>query len=397
MSTRVAYLIETAGRGGAEVALTHLVRHLDRDRYAVVAGVGGAGWLADELRALGADVHFLPAADGTVFSWRTAQALLRLLRAQRPDVLHTFLFQMNAYGSLAGRLLGIPVVTSIRSKHYELARKHRLLAWQLMARLSDRVTANSADLRDTFCRHARVPRHRVTVIPNGVDAQRFGGAQRRAAIRQQLDIPPTAPVIGAVGRTHPVKGHRFLVEAMARIAPRWPQARLLLVGDKVEPEFTALARIVSARGLGERVIFTGARDDVADLLGAMDVFALPSLSEGMSNALLEAMAAGLPVVATAVGGNPEVLAHGELGVLVPPGAPGELADAIAGILRDYSVARALGERARAYVAQWYDWRQMANRYSLLYDEVCRRHAAPEERTRNRARLPTEVAERAARP
>ena len=377
---KVAYLIETAGRAGAETALVNLVRHLDRERYLPVAATGGPGWLADELRALGADVHYIPSTEGTRFSTRTLAAILRLLRDQRPHVVHAFLFQMNLHGTIAARLLRIPVIAGVGSKHYQSAKWLRIMGWRLIARLSSVVTVNSCHLGDAFCRYARPPApDKVVVIPNGVDAQRFAHPRPRSAVRQELGIPDSAPVIGTVGRTDPVKGHRFLIEAMAGIAHHFPHARLVVVGAKVTPEFAALRRLAVIFGVDDKVVFTGAREDAPDLLAAMDLFVLPSLSEGMSNALLEAMAAGLPIVATAAGGNPEVIGEDGAGVLVKPGSPAELAEAICPLLHDPEAARAMGGRARRRVVERYGLAQVASAYCSIYDRLARRNADGSER------------------
>jgi len=377
---KVAYLIETAGRAGAETALVNLVRHLDRERYLPVAATGGPGWLADELRALGADVHYIPSTEGTRFSTRTLAAILRLLRDQRPHVVHAFLFQMNLHGTIAARLLRIPVIAGVGSKHYQSAKWRRIMGWRLIARLSSVVTVNSCHLGDAFCRYARPPApDKVVVIPNGVDAQRFAHPRPRSAVRQELGIPDSAPVIGTVGRTDPVKGHRFLIEAMAGIAHHFPHARLVVVGAKVTPEFAALRRLAVIFGVDDKVVFTGAREDAPDLLAAMDLFVLPSLSEGMSNALLEAMAAGLPIVATAAGGNPEVIGEDGAGVLVKPGSPAELAEAICPLLHDPEAARAMGGRARRRVVERYGLAQVASAYCSIYDRLARRNADGSER------------------
>ncbi|HUT73652.1 MAG TPA: glycosyltransferase [Armatimonadota bacterium] len=377
---KIAYLIETAGRAGAETALVNLVGHLDRERYLPVAATGGPGWLADELRALGADVHYLPSTEGTRFSIRTLATIVRFLRDQRPHVVHTFLFQMNLYGAIAARLLRIPMIAAVCSKHYELAKWRRIMGWRLIARLSSVVTVNFCDLGDAFCRYARPPAaDKVVVIPNGVDAQRFAHPRPRSAVRQGLGIPDSAPVIGTVGRTDPVEGQHFLIEAMAAIAASFPHARLVVVGAKVAPEFADLRRTAVIFGVDDRVVFTGTREDVPDLLAAMDVFVLPSLSEGMSNALLEAMAAGLPIVATTVGGNAEVIGEDGAGVLVKPGSPVELAQAICPLLHDPQAARAMGERARRRVVERYRLAQVASAYCSIYDRLARRNVDDSER------------------
>ena len=247
---------------------------------------------------------------------------------------------------IGARLARVPVV--IHSEHgrdlsdLDGMRRARLVARRLLAPFIDTHVAVSADLRRWLIEHVHVRPDKVRVVPNGVDDTRFKPLAERESLRRQHGYGPTDLVFGAVGRLTPVKDHRSLLEAFHLMAVDHPHGRLLVVGDG--PERPALEAQVRQRGLADRVRFVGHCDDVAPWLGMMDVFVHPSLMEGMSNAVLEAMAVALPVVATAVGGTPEVVEHEVTGRLVPPAAPAALSAAMTSYCASDHVRR--GTRSR---------------------------------------------------
>jgi glycosyltransferase involved in cell wall biosynthesis len=207
---------------------------------------------------------------------------------------------------------------------------------------------------------------KILTIPNGVDVQklRSGGSGRR--VRADLGIPEDAPLIGSIGRLQPVKGHRYLVEAFVQVAARHPDAYLMLVGGG--PEEESVSRRVEEAGLKDRVRFVGFQADTQPYLQAIDYFVLPSLSEAHSMALLEAVAVGKPVIATAVGGNRETVQTELNGLLVPPGSPEGLRDALLRLLTEPGLAERLG-RGALESSDRYDLRDMVGRYALLYSEA----------------------------
>ena len=222
--------------------------------------------------------------------------------------------------------------------------------------VSERVAAYA---REEF----RVPAGRLSAIPNGVDVQHFQPARR----------PVRAPgvVIGCTARLHVKNDHVTCLHAFARLAPRWPDARLLLVGRG--PEEERLRRLADRLGLAARVHFAGEQADVAPCLGEMDLYVQSSVAEGMSNSILEAMAVGLPVVATAVGGTPDVVVDGQTGVLVPAQDPAALADALAGLLADPGKGEALGRAGRARAEARFSETRMLERVEDLLDTLVARH------------------------
>jgi glycosyltransferase involved in cell wall biosynthesis len=368
---RTLLVTGSLGRGGTELAVATLARELRRrGAYAPeIAVLGRAGELGDALRREGVPVHEL-AIDGPL---RTPRRLLRLARLAAlvrrggRALLHTFLFDADVYGMLAA-LPGRPraVITTrraIKSKRPDHIRGYRATNW-----LVDRIVANSEAVRRFTLEREGVSPAKVVTIPNGVDAARFAAGDG-AAFRARQGVAGDALLVGTVGNVRPVKGTAVLFEALVPLFARHPRLQFLVAGDATGPYAEELRGRVAARGLAGRVLLPGNVADVPGLLAALDVFVLPSLSEGMSNALLEAMAAGCAIVATCVGGNAECLADGAAGRLVPPDDAAALQAGVGALLAGDDVRRALGARARARVNDVYALSLMIERTEALYATV----------------------------
>jgi glycosyltransferase involved in cell wall biosynthesis len=208
-----------------------------------------------------------------------------------------------------------------------------------------------------------IPPDRLSTIVNGVDLDHFRPVKR--------EREPNAPTLGCTARLHRKNDHATLIQAIAGLSARWPEARLLLVGRG--PEETRLRKLVDALGVSSRVHFLGEYPDVASSLAQMDVYVQSSVAEGMPNSVLEAMATGLPVVATAVGGTPEIVTDGETGLLVPPGDPVALAEAIDKLLADPRLAEAFGRAGRARVEAHFGEKLMLQQVEALLDRLVERH------------------------
>jgi glycosyltransferase involved in cell wall biosynthesis len=369
---RVSFLIDKLQRAGAQVHLAELVRGLDRDRFTPdVRCLMRGGPLFDELAAEGvaAECLGLPTIYGPP-AWRAFGRLVRRLRRDRVDVVHCYLVSANVFGGLAAWRAGIPVVTSRRDVGISRNWRLRVFEETFVNPVVNVVTANSASVAAAARRERFLAAGKVRLVPNGVDLARFDPARHPAeASRTALGLPPGDRVVGSVGHLSPVKGHADLLDAAALLVRRGVPLRVLLVGDG--PLRPALAEKAQALGIEDRVVFTGVRDDVPAVLAAMDVFALPSRTEGMSNALLEAMAMGRPVVATAVDGNADLVRDGVTGRLVPSRDPEALAGALDAVLADPAAARSLGCAARRYVAESHSLPAMVSRYEQLYEELAR--------------------------
>jgi len=360
----ILQLIETGGAGGAETVLLEVARHLSLRGYRVVAGVGRRAWLAERLQAAGIAVNIM--RRGRRLDWRLVGQIMGIIRRERVNLLHAHLFTMNLNACVAARLARVPFIATYHGLG-DLQGARRRLANRVIGRLASRVVAVSDFLRGELVNACGVAASHVVTIHNGVALEQFlsdNDSQRRA-IREELGVAD-AWVVGAVGGLRAVKGHLFLLEAMAWLAESMPNACLLLVGEG--PLRGQLEARAADLGIAERVRFMGFRDDVPRILGALDCFALPSLSEGLSIATIEAMAAGLPVVVTASGGPSDLVRHGETGLMVPPGDASALSAAITAIRGDPDLAQRLGAAARRK-AEAFDVRSMGQKYERLYREV----------------------------
>jgi glycosyltransferase involved in cell wall biosynthesis len=292
---------------------------------------------------------------------RAVCVLRRLIRRERVSIVHTHSSVDGWVGGVAARTAGVPVV---RTRHVSIRIRRR---WNPVYRwLADRVITSGETIRDLVV-GAGVDPARVVAIPAGVDLGEFPGCSANAdAIRKDLGL--SRPVIGSVAMFRGSKGHAHLLDAFDMVHARHPTARLLLVGEGIRrPWVEGLAR---ERGLGGAVVFTGFRSDVPELLRVMDCFVLASTrTEGVPQSLLQSFAAGVPVVASAIGGIPEVVTDGKTGLLVPPEDAAALARAVEAVLGDRAGAAARSRAARHLVEERFSHAAAVSRLLALYDDV----------------------------
>jgi glycosyltransferase involved in cell wall biosynthesis len=363
MPYRVALMLESDGPGGAEVMLLHLAVELRRRGHFVLP-VGpqvGSGWLAQRFRESGFEpATFILRSPVDVRCWR---GLVALLRDRRIDVVHSHEFTMAVYGGVAAHSLSVPHVITMHGGRYyaERWRRRAALGWaaarsRALVGVSD---ATADDLRRTLPSVAG----RVRVVPNGIPFV----AGNRAEARTRLGLADAQRLILAVGNLYPVKGHDVLLRAFAMIAND-PAASEWSVAIAGRGEAEASLRLLAAElGIADRVRLLGLRSDVPDLLAAADLFVLPSRSEGLPLALIEAMAASLPIVSTDVGGIAEVVARDVEARLVPPENPARMASALSNLIGDPNRRLALGHAARQRATSAYGVESMGDRYEALYD------------------------------
>jgi glycosyltransferase involved in cell wall biosynthesis len=380
---RVLEVIAASGVGGAERVVAALVKGLDRRRFDVRVVCHGSGPLSETYRRHAAGLVSLDLLHvgnpGTV--WRLA----RLMRSLSCDVVHTHLWTADLLGGLAATLAAVPVrvatvhggyFQSVHARGVRRARKRILSGtYRTVYRLFDRVVAVARSVADDLATRPgyRVDSGRVRIIPNGLDLTRLPPAGERVD-RAAWGLPATAPVVVQVANFYPPKGHRWLVRAMPRIVACHPEAVFVLAGEG--PELPGIRGEVARLGLAAHVRFVGADADALALLGASDVVVVPSESEGLPLALLEALALARPVVATAVGGIPDVIEPGRTGILTPPCDPDALADAVCAVLGDPGRARAIGEAGRSTVRARYAAERMVAETEALYVELARGKRLP---------------------
>ncbi|HEX6851245.1 MAG TPA: glycosyltransferase [Candidatus Polarisedimenticolaceae bacterium] len=361
--------------GGAERQITELARHLDprRFRTAVVSLVpdralsrhGGAHY--QRLREAGIEVltlrRTLRLGPGQLIG------LARLLRSRRPDVVHSFLFSENWRTRLAAIAApGVRVISSERSVNVWKRSHHHALE-RLLARVSVRIVANADAIRRFLIEESGLPPSKIVVIPNGVDTTRFKPLADRERRRAERGWPPDAFVVGHTGTMVPHKGQSEVLRACATAASRVPGLRVVLLGDG--PDRGGLAELARTLGLEGRVEMPGFVGDVEAVLPCLDVYVHFSRErEGCSNAVLEAMACGLPVVATDVGGNRELVEDGRTGCLVGEEDVAGVASAIVRLGLDAARRQELGSAAARAVADRFSIPRMVGATAALYESVC---------------------------
>jgi sugar transferase (PEP-CTERM/EpsH1 system associated) len=369
---RILHVISYMGRGGAEMGILKLIRGLDGARFEQRICTTH-GFDADFVR------HNLPEREPYAAGSAELKLqfplfrLARIMREYRPHIVHS-----RNWGALeavvAAKLAGVPTI--IHSEHgYEVdmfaglplrRRVFRNVAYTM----ADAVFAVTRELRNFHARQAWVQPERIAVLYNGVDTQRFAPCSNdRLAMRVQLGFPQDSFVVGSVGRLVTIKDHQTLLKAAAMLVESGIDVRVLLVGSG--PEREKLQNLASAT-LEGRVHFAGDSDRVPEMLNAMDAFVLPSLGEGMSNTLLEAMACGLPVIVTNVGGNPEIIEDGRTGWLFTPGDAKGLAAKLKALVNNPVLLREISAAARTHTVERFSLQGMMRNYATFYLDLAAR-------------------------
>lgn len=315
------------------------------------------------------------------YNWRTLRQQFRLagyLRRNGIGIVHTYNFYPNVFGIPAARLARVPrIVASIRDTGAYL-NPLQARAQSVVCAAADAIVANADAVRRWLIDQGH-PSEKITVIRNGIDTARFASLENQGRLHRELGFPDGAPLVAVVARLSPVKGIDDFVRAASRLAGSFPEARFVLFGSRPgqsqnpeEPDSLyaeKMHRLACELGVGDRVFFAGCRTDMAELLPELTISVLPSHTEGLPNAVLESMAAGVPVVATNVGGIPEVIEHEITGLLVPPHHPGALASAISRLLKDPALAASLATEAKRAAKERFSVGRMVRETENLYMRV----------------------------
>ena len=364
MPIRVMQVVLSLAPGGLERMVVNLVNHASAEFQFGVCCLEEAGEFAPLVTRPATPVVAFGKRPG--LDWRLPWRIARLVRREKIQLLHTHNAGAHLYGAIGARLAGVPVLhTEHTGKTFEAGQSRR--ANRFAARFTNYTVAVSADNARFICAEEGVDPARLKVLPNGIPLSPVVSQLDRATILRQLGLPAGARVIGTVGRLVPVKNYPLLIEAFAQLRRNQPDLHLLFIGDgPIRTELEAQAQTLQ---IASSVHFLGMRSDVSDLLRLLDVFVLSSLSEGLSIALLEAMAAGCPIVVTAVGGNRELIQDGATGLLVPSGDVDSLATAIARLLQSPTLAHQLGAAARDLAHAQYSVEAMCSQYEALYRQL----------------------------
>ena len=369
---KIFFLIDklAPGRGGATTHLLGLIHALKEDYQIFICGLGGKseGPVIDKLKEMGIPVYVWGVdklyglrAMGKFFG------LVRLFKTLHPDIVHTYLFSANIFGILAAVLAGVPVRISSRREVGTWKGAPHIVAERVISRLCDTILVPSNAIKDFAVRHEHVPAHKFTVIHNGIKEDRFNADAEESEIKTELGISSRDLVIGSIANTIPVKDHDTLFQVADRITDRFPDAKFILIGGgKLLEHFRQKAK---EKGKDDRIKYLGYRIDVEKILPLFDVYICTSLMEGFSNSILEAMAAGKPVVATKVGGNCESVKDGENGLLVAPKDVDAFTEQISRLLTDRSLRQDMGRKAKEIFDQQFTLTRMVGRFKHMYSNL----------------------------
>ena len=363
---RVLHLnTERTWRGGERQCLRLAAGLRDRGEESEVVAQPGSP-LAERARAEGLTVHEVRMRGE--WDLGAVRAIRRLYRERAPDLVHMHTSHAHTLGCLARTGLPRPLTAVSRRVDFSIYRNFLRLSWFKYRLLGDRFVAISAAIRDQMVGDG-IPADRIEVVWSGVDPPPAAGGTRRD-LRAELGLPPGTPLVGDVAAFGWHKAQEVLVEATPLLLREVPEARVLLVGEgECRPAVEARARRLGL--LGDAVRFTGFRDDVPDVLASLDVFVMCSVKEGLCTSALDAQAAGVPVVASAVGGLPEAVEDGVTGILVPPRDPAALASAVARLLRDRPLRDRMGAAGRARVGERFGMDAMVDGNRAVYGRMLR--------------------------
>lgn len=356
--------------GGGQVSLLGLLTHLDRSLFYPIVLCPSKGSFVEELHRKRIEtivmnieplkVPHLPSVFLTILD------VYRLVRDRGIRIIHSnaAASKETFYAALAAKLAGVPFVWHVRVVEQG--------GWRdgLLAVLSTRIIAISEAVAAKF--QWAWARSKITVVWNGVELDRYDPTCSGNTIRREYGIPRDAPLVGIVGQLIPCKGHRFFIEAADMVRRQFVEARFMVVGRDMDPHRSyeaELKELSGALNLHDRLIFTGYREDIPQIMAAMDVFVLSSIMEPFGRVVLEAMAMAKPVVATRAGGVPEIVINGETGLLVPPENPQAMAQAIVQLLRDRGQAARMGRAGRERVERYFGMEAHVAKIAEIYEEL----------------------------
>lgn len=367
---KVLFVVWSLSTGGAEKFLASLVQHIPKNRYeAKVVCLKEKGLWAEEVEAAGIEVHCVDKRRRVDIPFLAR--LVRLLREERPDVVNTYLWTADFWGRIAALLAGVRhIIVTEQNVDLWKSRFRKLIDRALFA-WTDYAICVSEEVKRFYRDELRLPENRLRVIPNAVDPAVFEKPLTETNLRGELALDAADFLFVCVARLHRQKAHEVLIGAVAMLRDQGVENfRVLIVGegDREEP----LKSLVSSEKLGGHILFLGRREDVPSILRQSDAFVLSSDYEGTPVAVLEAMAAALPVVVTRVGGNSEVVAEGRSGFVVRPGDPAAFAGAMKNLLQDRERAVRMGSEGRDVVNKRYRIEMAAAETADLFDESLKR-------------------------
>ncbi len=366
---RILYIVPRLRLAGTEKQVSLLAKNLDRNRFDVkVCTLTELGPFADDIKKEGIEVFTtdIKSVYNPLIFWR----LYRIIRKGRFDIVSTFLWEANVIGVISAKLARVSVIISSHRNIGTWKKTRHVLLEKLANCLSNKIVAVSEAVRSYSIARDRMNPDKIVTIHSGIDYKRFDKFNFNISkLRQNFALGINSSIIGTIGTLASHKNHKDFLFAAKEVKREYNEAVFLIVGEGyLKNELEQLARDL---GIENDVEFVGEREDIPQILSIMDIFVLPSALEGFSNVILEAMATGLPVVATNVGGIPELVVNKQTGILVPPDEPEELAKAIVDLLRDKNTSREMGKRGRERIEKYFGLEKMLGEYDALYQDLIR--------------------------
>ncbi|PSF04867.1 glycosyltransferase family 1 protein [Marinobacter fuscus] len=363
---KVLHLIDTTGPGGAETVFVNLLTELEQGALKSVVVLRGNGWVADQVRRLGIEPYIIDSKGS--FNFKYIKRLRELIVSQKIDLIHAHLLGSNVYGAILSLITRTPMISTfhgavdVASKERFLRAKFAIIGWgsSVIVCVSDRLKAELA-------RRSPLPARKLQLIYNGVDPGRFL-ISVPPTLRNELGIPPNAIVVVSIGNIRPAKGYEYLVASALELAVSDPEFHFIVVGHQRKELFSKLQHQMASASRPPNIHWLGYREDVVGLLKQADIFLLPSVSEGFSISTVEAMMAGVPVVATRSGGPEEIISDSTLGCLIPPANSKAITEALLK-LKDRAVRKAVTEQARTAANSRFGLAGMLASYSQLYQRL----------------------------
>jgi glycosyltransferase involved in cell wall biosynthesis len=370
---KLLFVYQDLGTGGAEIVLASTVKNIDKKRYEInICCIGKEGNISGELKKIGCNVIILNRRYilRDIF---TTFALYKVIKKCNPDIIHTSLFYANYHGRIAAKLAGVPViiseeqcVDSWKDKYYIFVIIDNILSY-----FTDSIIACSETVRDFTVKQEKIALDKFSVIYNTFDADRLNPVNlNKIELNSKMGFLPEDIIIGSIGRLCEQKGHSYLIDAIAEVVKKIPNVKLLIVGEgPLEPKLKAK---VNRMNLNSTVFFMKKRYDINHLLELFDIFILPSLWEGLSVVLLEAMYMGRPVIVSDISSNREVVVNNETGLLVPPADYNALSQKIISLLNDKTKRERIGLAAKKSVSGRFNTNTRVMELSDLYEKEMRK-------------------------
>jgi len=363
----ILHIYQNSKIGGIQQQILSILKEYDREVFnPVFCCLGPRLEIGEEMEKLGIDVVALNRQRYSRFSPGIIYDLFKLMKDKKIRILRTHKYRSNFYGRPAAWLAGVPVIISSEHNIYidKEFRYGRRIVNHLLSRITDKMIAVSDAIGNDIVKYDWIEPSKVQVIRNGVDTEKFSGVKETDLLRKELLLNRGEIVLGFTGRLVVNKGLKYLIDAAVLLKEQMVNFKILIIGKG--SLFDELKEMAKSKDVLDKIVFAGERRDIPALLSCFDVYVLPSIKEGLPNALLEAMAAGKPIVATTVGGIPEIIEHGINGLLVPPGDAGSLAKAIKKLIDDSRQAGKLGLAARQSVLNNHSIKATARTWQTLY-------------------------------